>query len=72
MELKLHEAIEIVLKESGRLMSCREIADEVNRRGLYHRKKDDNPVPPRQISLRVKNYPLLLEKVGTLIKLATR
>lgn len=71
MELKLHEAIQIVLKESGRPMSCREIADEVNKQGLYHRKKDDKPVPPGQISLRVKNYPLLFEKENSFIKLIT-
>lgn len=71
MELKLHEAIVIVLKEYGRPMSTREIANEVNRRGLYHRKKDNNPVPPGQISLRTKNYPLLFEKEGTLITLAS-
>ena len=33
MELKLHEAIEIILKEYDRPMTSREIADEVNKRG---------------------------------------
>lgn len=72
MERTLHEAIQIVLKGHGCPMSTRDIADEVNKRGLYHRKKDNNPVPPGQISLRVKNYPLLFEKEGSLIKLTKR
>lgn len=69
MELKLHEAIQIVLKEADRPMTSREIADEINKRGLYHRKVDSNTVPPNQISARINNYPLLFEKEGALIKL---
>lgn len=69
MELKLHEAIQIVLKEANRPMTSREIADKINKRGLYHRKADSKPVPPSQISARVNNYPLLFEKEEALIKL---
>ena len=69
MELKLHEAIEIILKEYDRPMTSREIADEVNKRGLYHRKVDSDPVPVSQTRARIANYPLLFEKEGSLIKL---
>lgn len=72
MELKLHEAMQIVLKETGRSMSYKEIADEINKRELYHRKKDNNPVPPEQISIRAYNYPSLFEKEGSLVKLISR
>jgi len=54
--MTLHEAIEKVLKESGRPMSAAEIADVVNKQGLYSR-GDKNPVPSSQIHARVKNYP---------------
>ena len=50
-------------------MTSREIADEVNKRGLYHRKVDSDPVPVSQIRARIANYPLLFEKEGSLIKL---
>lgn len=69
MELKLHEAIEIILKDSNHPMTSREIADEVNKRGLYHRKVDSEPVPASQISARINHYPLIFKKEGSLIKL---
>lgn len=47
MELKLYEAIQTVLEETGWGMSCKEIADKINRRELYRRKKDNKPVPSR-------------------------
>ena len=55
-ELKLHEAIEMVIKEAGRPLTFTEIAKQINARNLYSR-KDGAPVPASQISARVKNYP---------------
>ena len=55
-ELKLHEAIEMVIKEAGRPLTFTEIAKQINARNLYSR-QDRTPVPASQISARVKNYP---------------
>ena len=55
-ELKLHEAIEMVIKEAGRPLTFTEIAKQINARNLYSR-KDGAPVPASQISARIKNYP---------------
>ena len=55
-ELKLHEAIELVIKDAGRPLTFTEIAKQVNARNLYSR-KDGAPVPASQISARIKNYP---------------
>ena len=55
-ELKLHEAIEMVIKEAGRPLTFTEIAKQINARKLYSR-KDGAPVPASQISARIKNYP---------------
>ena len=48
----LHEAIIIVLRERGRAMTAQEIADEINRRGLYKR-KNGTPLPADQVRRRV-------------------
>lgn len=66
--MKLHEAIEEVLRIKGPLTS-KEIADEVNRLKLYQRKCDDRPVPSSQISARVKNYSHLFHRKDGLIAL---
>ena len=55
-ELKLHEAIELVIKDAGRPLTFTEIAKQINARNLYSR-KDGAPVPASQISARIKNYP---------------
>ena len=55
-ELKLHEAIEMVIKEAGKPLTFTEIAKQINARKLYSR-KDGAPVPASQISARIKNYP---------------
>ena len=56
--MKLHEAIEEVIRKSGHPLSYSEIAKLVNQQGLYSR-KDGEPVPASQVSARVKNYPSL-------------
>jgi hypothetical protein len=49
----LHEAIILVLRGvGGGPRSCDWIANEINSRGLYTRKKDDQPLPSFQVRLR--------------------
>lgn len=64
MGLKLHEAMEQVLREYGIPMKASAIATEINRRHLYER-KDKMPVPSSQIHARAKNYPGLFIKTST-------
>jgi len=58
--MKLHEAIQEVIRESGKALTFTEIAKQINAQKLYTR-KDGQPVPASQISARVKNYPQLFE-----------
>jgi hypothetical protein len=70
-DVTLHSAIEEVLKSAGRALTAREVADEVNRRGLYVR-GDGTPLPPGQVSARVRKYPGLFASTGDGIWLAGR
>lgn len=56
--MKLHEAIQEVIRLSGHPLTFTEIAKQINAHELYIR-KDCQPVPASQISARVKNYPQL-------------
>ena len=53
--MKLHEAIETVLKEAGHSLKSSEIANRINSKLLFQR-DDGNPIPSSQISARVNNY----------------
>lgn len=65
----LHEAMIQALRNRNNLpMSARELADAVNRSGLY-RKRDGSPVDPGQIHARVHNYPRLFIREGGRIRL---
>jgi HB1, ASXL, restriction endonuclease HTH domain len=67
--LTLHQAIAQVLSDHGNeWMTARELADEVNERGLYH-KRDGSAVELNQIHARTKNYASLFEKAGPRIRL---
>jgi hypothetical protein len=66
--MTLHEALELVLRESRAPMTARQLADEVNDRGLY-RKRDGTPVEVNQIHARTSNYDSIFDKDGALIKL---
>jgi|CZKG01.1.fsa_nt_gi hypothetical protein len=50
--MKLHEAIDAVLADRPAGMSARELADEIERRGLYI-KGDGEPASPGQVNARV-------------------
>lgn len=56
--MKLHEAIQEVIRQSGHPLTFTEIAKQINAQELYIR-KDGRPVPSSQISARVNNYPQL-------------
>lgn len=63
--MKLHEAIETVLRDNHRhCMTPEQIAVEIERRNLYLRKKDSEPPPDWQVRLRAKNYPDLFRIEG--------
>lgn len=65
----LHEAMTQVLRDRNNMpMSARELADAVNRSGLY-RKRDRSPVDAGQIHARVHNYPRLFIREGGRIRL---
>lgn len=57
----LHDAMATVLRERGQPLTGRELADEINRRGLY-RQKDGSPVPLNQVHARASNYSDLFVK----------
>lgn len=59
--MKLHEAIQDVLKHAGTALSAKEIAYRINRQRLYQR-KDGIEVPSSQIHARVRRYPSLFQK----------
>lgn len=54
-EMKLHEAIEEALLIANKPLTYSEIAELINKYGLY-RRKDGNDVPSSQISARIKTY----------------
>ncbi len=54
----LHDAITEVLRQAGRPLTTAEIAEAVNRSGIYVR-GDGVPVPSAQISARISHYPSL-------------
>jgi hypothetical protein len=71
-DLKLHEALELVLSKSKTDgMGVGDLALEINRRNLY-RMKDGRPVEASQIHARVSNYKHLFEKNGSIVRLRYR
>jgi hypothetical protein len=53
--VKLHQAIDAVLAGDPDGLTAKEIADEIERRGLYVKPSDGNPAPASQIAARVGN-----------------
>lgn len=55
--MALHDAMALVLRDHGNEgMRAPELADEINRRGLY-RMRDGRPADAHQVHARVHNYP---------------
>jgi uncharacterized protein YrrD len=66
--ITLHEEIQAILREKRSSMTTKEIADEVNRRGNYH-KKDGSAVTDYQVHGRTKNYDTLFTRDGSKVGL---
>lgn len=69
--MTLHAAIEQVLMQEKRKMTPVEIAYALNRNSWYS-KKDGSVIKSSQIGARVKNYPHLFNKEGSVISLKSR
>lgn len=66
--MKLHEAIELILRQSGQPMTTREIADELNENGFYQ-KEDGTEISDYQVHGRTKNYPHIFNRNGAIVSL---
>jgi hypothetical protein len=66
--MTLHEAIEKLLKETGRQMTTKEIADQLNKNKWYV-KKDGSEIADFQIHGRTKNYPQYFTRDGSTVSL---
>ncbi len=66
--MTLHEAIIRLLKQTGRAMSTREIADALNRNKWYE-KKDRSAITDFQIHGRTRNYPQFFDRNGSMVSL---
>lgn len=67
--MTLHEAIEKLLRQTGRPMTIQQIADELNKNGWYQ-KKDGSKITDFQIHGRTKKYPQLFNRSGATVSLA--
>jgi hypothetical protein len=61
----LHEALELIPRESKTPITARQLADAVNERGLY-RTRDGSPVEVNQIHARTSNYEALFASLQRL------
>lgn len=61
--MKLHEAIQKVLRENGRPMTAKDIAAAINLWG-YYQKADATPLQSSQVYARVKNHPSILQNIN--------
>ncbi len=66
--MTLHEAIEKLLRQTGRPMTTQQIADDLNKNAWY-KKKDGSKITPYQIHGRTKNYPNIFYREGTTVSL---
>jgi hypothetical protein len=66
--MTLHEAIEKLLRQTGRPMTSTEIANELNKNKWY-RKKDGSAIDPFQIHGRTRNYPKIFNRNGSMVSL---
>ncbi len=66
--MTLHEAIEKLLRQTGRPMTTQQIADELNKNGWY-RKKDGSTIQAFQIHGRTRNYENIFDRDGSTVSL---
>ncbi len=69
--MTLHEAIVRVLQTKGKSMTTQEIADELNRNGLYS-KRDGSTITTFQIHGRTRNYCHLFHREGSTVSLRSK
>src|ERR1035437_3876932 len=69
MAMTLHEAIEKLLRQTGRPMTTHQIAEELNKNSWYQ-KKDGSAITDFQIHGRTKNYAHLFNRNATTVSLA--
>ncbi|MCU0388968.1 MAG: HTH domain-containing protein [Chitinophagaceae bacterium] len=66
--MTLHDAIQQLLRQQGRPMTTKEIADALNKNKWYV-KKDQSIIASSQIDLRTRNYSGLFQRNGTTVSL---
>lgn len=66
--MTLHEAIEKLLRQTGRPMTTQQIADELNKNGWYQ-KKDGSTIQTFQIHGRTRNYANIFDRDGSTVSL---
>jgi len=66
--MTLHEAIEKLLRQTGRPMTTQQIANELNKNGWYQ-KKDGSEIQAFQIHGRTRNYPNIFDRNGSTVSL---
>jgi hypoxanthine-DNA glycosylase len=66
--MTLHEAIEKLLRQTGRPMTTQQIADELNKNGWYQ-KKEDSTIQAFQIHGRTRNYANIFDRDGSTVSL---
>lgn len=67
--MTLHNAIKKILQNKGQRMTTKEIADELNKNGLY-KKRDQTEITDFQVHGRTKNYPSIFKRNGVIVSLA--
>lgn len=66
--MTLHEAIEKLIRQTGRPMTTQQIADELNKNGWYQ-KKDGSKIQAFQIHGRTRNYANIFDRDGSTVSL---
>lgn len=66
--MTLHEAIEKLLRQTGRPMTTQQIADELNKNGWYQ-KKDGSTIQAFQIHGRTRNYANIFNRDGSTVSI---
>ena len=66
--MTLHEAIEKLLRQTGRPMTTQQIADELNKNRWYE-KKDGSTIEAFQIHGRTRNYANIFDRDGSIVSL---
>jgi hypoxanthine-DNA glycosylase len=66
--MTLHEAIEKLLRQTGRPMTTQQIAAELNKNGWYQ-KKDGSTIQAFQIHGRTRNYANIFDRDGSTVSL---